>query len=212
MGDNKKKREKGPDDTTVVWEKNDGGFRIAKVIENSHYQYTVAALLSFALLMIYRKQINDLNSSNKLRKTPGTCGGSRIVSRDSSCYLSRARVSASPSLVRASHFAIKVQAEYAKQLFHRIAYSDSAIAIRECKTLFTNRFIIGSNYSKLYIYVYQEDNFLINISRQIYIYAIKNRWKFCIIFFIKLLFVKKFFAMIKKIDDVLWGWLRINIK
>lgn len=65
---------------------------------------------------------------------------------------SRARVSASPPLVHASHFAIKVQAEYVKQLFHRIAYSDSAIAIRECKTLFTNRFIIGSNYSKLYMY------------------------------------------------------------
>lgn len=60
------------------------GFRVAEVIESSHYQYIVAALLSFALLMIYRKQINDLNSSNKLRKTPSTCGGSRIVSRDSS--------------------------------------------------------------------------------------------------------------------------------
>lgn len=142
----RRKGEKGPD-ITAVWEKNDGGFRIAKVIENSHYQYTVAALLSFALLMIYRKQINDLNSSNKLRKTPGTCGGSRIVSRDSSPATSRARarVSAFPpsppppssTLVRASHFAIKVRAEYVKQLLHRIAYSDSAIAIRECKSLFT---------------------------------------------------------------------------
>lgn len=48
-------------------------FRVVEVIESSHYRYNVAPLLSFALLMIYRKQINDLNSPNKLRKTPRTC-------------------------------------------------------------------------------------------------------------------------------------------
>lgn len=79
-----------------------GGFRVAKVIESSHYRYIVAPLLSFALLMIYRKQINDLNSPNKLRKTLRTCSGSRIVSRDSFRYLSRLSAS---SLVHASHFA-----------------------------------------------------------------------------------------------------------
>lgn len=83
--------------------KGHGGFRAAEVIESSHYRYTVALLLSFALLMIYRKQINDLNSPNKLRKTWCTCGGSRIVSRDSSRALSfvlPAFVCASPSADR----------------------------------------------------------------------------------------------------------------
>lgn len=54
---------------------------------------------------------------------------------------------------------------------------------------------------------------MINISRQIYIYAIKNRWEFCIIFFFKLLFVKKFFATVKKIDDDLVGVVQsCNVK
>lgn len=41
-------------------------FRVAEVIEGSHYRYTVASLLSFALLMIYRKQINDLYSTKQI--------------------------------------------------------------------------------------------------------------------------------------------------
>lgn len=44
----------------------DQDFRVAGVIEGSHYRYTVASLLSFALLMIYRKQINDLNSLKQI--------------------------------------------------------------------------------------------------------------------------------------------------
>lgn len=91
------------------------GFRVAEVIESSHYRYNVAPVLSFALLMIYRKQINDLNSPNKLRKTPRTCEGSRIVSRDSF----RHPLVPTPPLVRASHFANKERAEHPWQLFHR---------------------------------------------------------------------------------------------
>lgn len=54
-----------------MWERTGrGDFRVAEVIESSHYRYTAAPPLSFALLMIHRKQINDLNSSNKLRKAP----------------------------------------------------------------------------------------------------------------------------------------------
>lgn len=144
-----------------MWEKNDGvekrrtrGFRVAKVIESSHYRYTGAALLSFALLMIYRKQINDLNSSNKLRKTPSTCGGSRIVSRDSSAT-SCARAFRLPlRLCMRLTLRLRYENGYVKQSFRRIPYNDCAIAIRECKTLFTNRFTIGSNYSKLYLDVY----------------------------------------------------------
>lgn len=157
-----------------MWEKNDGvekrrtrGFRVAKVIESSHYRYTGAALLSFALLMIYRKQINDLNSSNKLRKTPSICGGSRIVSRDSSAT-SCARAFRLPlRLCMRLTLRLRYENGYVKQSFR--PYNDCAIAIRECKTLFT----IGSNYSKLYLYVclfYQEDNFLIgHVSTFVYV-------------------------------------------
>lgn len=55
----------------VVWERTveeDRDFRVAEVIEGSHYRYTVASLLSFALLMIYRKQINDLYFSKQITK------------------------------------------------------------------------------------------------------------------------------------------------
>lgn len=54
----------------VVWErkKEERDFRVAEVIEGSHYRYTVASLLSFALLMIYRKQINDLHSTKQITK------------------------------------------------------------------------------------------------------------------------------------------------
>lgn len=66
-------RREGPGSSVsgVVWERTvveDRDFRVAEVIEGSHYRYTVASLLSFALLMIYRKQINDLYSSKQITK------------------------------------------------------------------------------------------------------------------------------------------------
>ena len=53
-----------------MWERKEEerDFRVAEVIEGSHYRYTVASLLSFALLMIYRKQINDLHSTKQITK------------------------------------------------------------------------------------------------------------------------------------------------
>lgn len=58
-------KEEGRRWCTVEEEERD--FRVAaEVIEGSHYRYTVASLLSFALLMIYRKQINDLYSTKQI--------------------------------------------------------------------------------------------------------------------------------------------------
>ncbi|KAK1136223.1 hypothetical protein K0M31_000788 [Melipona bicolor] len=67
------RRREGPGSSVsgVVWERTvveDRDFRVAEVIEGSHYRYTVASLLSFALLMIYRKQINDLYFSKQITK------------------------------------------------------------------------------------------------------------------------------------------------
>lgn len=70
----------------VVWERTveeDQDFRVARVIEGSHYRYTVPSLLSFALLMIYRKQINDLNSLEQITKDISRTCASLTSSTDS---------------------------------------------------------------------------------------------------------------------------------